>query len=146
MNTIIRNTAKAIDDSIINASRARLADFASIIAFNEYEVVAPGVEAFTAMNAMHAEALALNTLVDQAVAVGTTGNINCWPTMMNHAVSDIRDALFSYYGKVQARFVVKMMISVRRLAREATDRRIAEYQEMLSRPVAEPSDDSEIPF
>lgn len=125
---------------------ASLADFASIIAFNEYEVVAPGVEAFTAFNAMHDEALALNKMIDQAVVIGTTSNINCWPNAMNHAVDHIRDALFAHYGKVQARFVVKMMISVRRLAREATDRRIVEWQEILARPAVSEDFDSDIPF
>lgn len=100
----------------------------------------------TSIETDHAEALELNRMVDEAVAYGTySTNANLTHVGIRNAIERIRAALLEKYEMIQPRFVVKMMISVRRLTRLSNEAAQARYQEMMSRPAVQ-NIDSEIPF
>lgn len=105
-----------------------------------------GQLAYNAREKDHAEALELNKLVDDAVFLSTlyAGNAYLDHVSHQHAVDSIRSQLVSM-ERYPARFIVKMMVSVRRLAKEARKRANAEYIKKLARP-AVAGIDHELPF
>lgn len=96
--------------------------------------------------AAHAEALEINSMVDEAVFQATVfaDNANLDLTVRQHAIDSIRRQLLNV-NRYPARFIVKMMISVRRLANEAREKAKAHYLAMMARPFVTDIDD-EIPF
>lgn len=97
------------------------------------------------VEAAHVEALELNDLVDASVAYGTySTNANLTHVGIRNAIDRIREALLNL-NRYPARFIVKMMVSVRRLTRLSNEAAQARYQEMMSRPAVE-GIDSDIPF
>lgn len=94
----------------------------------------------------HEEALEIDSMVDEAVFQATVfcDNANLDHVVRQHSVDSIRNQLLSL-NRYPARFIVKMMISVRRLAGEARVKAKANYQAMMSRPFVTDID-HEIPF
>lgn len=97
------------------------------------------------IEADHAEALELNRLVDEAVAYGThSTNANLTHVGILNAIERIRAALLNL-NRYPARFIVKMMIIVRRLTKLSNEAAQARFQEMLARPSVVDGT-NEIPF
>lgn len=93
----------------------------------------------------HTEALELNELVDAAVSCGTySTNENLTPVGVNNASDRIRAALLEL-NCYPAHFILKMMMSVRRLTKLANEAAQEHYREMLARPAVD-GIDSDIPF
>lgn len=102
--------------------------------------------AYNAREKDHAEALEVNGIVDRAVQVARcySHNDNLSHIGIQRAVDCARQELLAL-ERYPARFIVKMMISVRRLAGEAREKARKEYIEMLSRPASSVAG-CEIPF
>lgn len=102
--------------------------------------------AYNARQKDHAEALEVNGIVDRAVQVARcySHNENLSHVSIQRAVSSARQDLLDL-DRYPARFIVKMMVSVRRLAGEAREKARKEYIEMLSRPASSVAG-CEIPF
>lgn len=96
-----------------------------------------GQLAYNAREKDHAEALEVNGIVDRAVQVARcySHNDNLSHIGIQRAVDCARQELLAL-ELYPARFIVKMMISVRRLAGEAREKARKEYIEMLSRPAS----------
>lgn len=105
-----------------------------------------GQLAYNAREKDHAEALEVNGIVDRAVQVARcySHNDNLSHIGIQRAVDCARQELLAL-ERYPARFIVKMMISVRRLAGEAREKARKEYIEMLSRPASSVAG-CEIPF
>lgn len=105
-----------------------------------------GQLAYNAREKDHAEALEVNGIVDRAVQVARcySHNDNLSHIGIQRAVDCARQELLAL-ELYPARFIVKMMISVRRLAGEARGKARKEYIEMLSRPASSVAG-CEIPF
>ena len=102
-------------------------------------------EAEASIKEAHIEALEINKLVDEAVAFGTySTNPNLTHIGVRNAIDHIRKSLLSL-NRYPARFIVKMMISVRRLTKLANEAAQDHYRKMLSRPAPD-SIDTGIPF
>lgn len=99
------------------------------------------------INAAHAEALEINAVVDRAVSIAScyADSDSATPNAINRAIDHTRGVLLNM-NRYNARFIVKMMISVRRIAKEARQAAKARYQEMLTRCAAAGQGCSEIPF
>ena len=102
--------------------------------------------AYNARQKAHAEALELNAAVDEAVNLATcfAGLNSVTPNAINRATDHIRNFLLGL-NRYNARFIVKMMISVRRLANRARGAAQARYAEMMARPAPQTTK-TEIPF
>ena len=105
-----------------------------------------GQRNYAARQEAHAEALVVNDIVDHAIMV-----TRCYSDLdslthasIQHAVDYARQELLSL-NRYPARFIVKMMISVRRLAGLAREQAQKEYREMMARPRVT-GIDSELPF
>lgn len=105
-----------------------------------------GQRNYAARQEAHAEALVVNDIVDHAIMV-----TRCYSDLdslthasIQHAVDYARQELLAL-NRYPARFIVKMMISVRRLAGLAREQAQKEYREMMARPRVE-GIDSELPF
>ena len=105
-----------------------------------------GQRNYAARQEAHAEALVVNDIVDHAIMV-----TRCYSDLdslthasIQHAVDYARQELLAL-NRYPARFIVKMMISVRRLAGLAREQAQEEYREMLARPRVT-GIDSELPF
>lgn len=97
------------------------------------------------LNATHDAALEVNKLVDEAVAFGTySTSPNLTHFGVRNAINRIRENLLSL-NRYPARFIVKMMMSVRRLAKLSNEAAQENYRQMLSRPAVD-GIDSDIPF
>lgn len=119
----------------INAELARLAEMVEVQKrYNERE-------------AAHTEAVKINEAVDQAVNIATcfADLDSATPNAINRATDHIRSFLLGL-NRYNARFIVKMMISVSRQAKEARKAAAARYQEMLTRCAAPGEGYNEIPF
>lgn len=105
-----------------------------------------GQLAYNAREKDHAEALEVNGIVDRAVQVARcySHNDNLSHIGIQRAVDCARQELLAL-ERYPARFIVKMMISVRRLASEAREKARKEYIEMLFRPAPSVAG-CEIPF
>lgn len=105
-----------------------------------------GQLAYNAREKDHAEALKVNDIVDGAVMVARcySHNDNLSHIGIQRAVDCARQELLAL-ERYPARFIVKMMVSVRRLAGEAREKARKEYIEMLSRPASSVAG-CEIPF
>lgn len=105
-----------------------------------------GQLAYSARQKDHAEALEINAAVDEAVNLATfhVDNDNLAHIGVQHAVERIRHILVNL-NRYPARFIVKMMISVRRLAPLARAEKKRKYLEMLNRPASSVAG-CEIPF
>lgn len=105
-----------------------------------------GQLAYNAREKDHAEALEVNGIVDRAVQVARcySHNDNLSHIGIQRAVDCARQELLAL-ERYPARFIVKMMISVRRLAGEAREKARKEYIEMLFRPAPSVAG-CEIPF
>ncbi|WP_349043372.1 hypothetical protein [Brucella melitensis] len=105
-----------------------------------------GQRKYNAIQAAHAEALEIDSMVDESVFQATVfcDNANLDHVVRQHSVDSIRNQLLSL-NRYPARFIVKMMVSVRRLAGEARVKAKANYQAMMSRPFVTDID-HEIPF
>lgn len=105
-----------------------------------------GQRVYAARQEAHAEALVVNDIVDHAIMV-----TRCYSDLdslthasIQHAVDYARQELLAL-NRYPARFIVKMMISVRRLAGLAREQAQKEYREMMARPRVT-GIDSELPF
>lgn len=105
-----------------------------------------GQRNYAARQEAHAEALVVNDIIDHAVMV-----TRCYSDLdslthasIQHAVDYARQELLKL-ERYPNRFIVKMMISTRRLAAEAREQCQKEYREMMARPRVE-GIDSELPF
>lgn len=105
-----------------------------------------GQRNYAARQEAHAEALVVNDIVDHAIMV-----TRCYSDLdslthasIQHAVDYARQELLAL-NRYPARFIVKMMISVRRLAGLAREQAQKEYLEMMARPRVT-GIDSELPF
>lgn len=105
-----------------------------------------GQRNYAARQEAHAEALVVNDIVDHAIMV-----TRCYSDLdslthasIQHAVDYARQELLAL-NRYPARFIVKMMISVRRLAGLAREQAQKEYREMMARPRVT-GIDSELPF
>lgn len=105
-----------------------------------------GQRNYAARQEAHAEALVVNDIVDHAIMV-----TRCYSDLdslthasIQHAVDYARQELLAL-NRYPARFIVKMMISVRRLAGLAREQAQREYREMMARPRVT-GIDSELPF
>lgn len=105
-----------------------------------------GQRNYAAREEAHAEALVVNDIIDHAVMV-----TRCYSDLdslthssIQHAVDYARQELLKL-ERYPNRFIVKMMISTRRLAAEAREQSQKEYREMLARPRVT-NIDSELPF
>lgn len=105
-----------------------------------------GQLAYNARQKDHAEALEVNEIVDRSVfqAIQHAYNDNLTHVSIQHAVDRVRGELIDL-NRYPARFIVKMMISVRRLAGEAREQARKGYLEMMSRPASSVAG-YEIPF
>jgi hypothetical protein len=102
--------------------------------------------AYNARQEAHAEALELNAAVDEAVTLATlfVANDNLAHIGVQHAVERIRHTLVNL-NRYPAHFIVKMMISVWRLAPLARAEKKRRYLELLNSPAPQTTD-IEIPF
>jgi hypothetical protein len=105
-----------------------------------------GQRVYAARQEAHAEALVVNDIVDHAIMV-----TRCYSDLdslthasIQHAVDYACQELLAL-NRYPARFIVKMMISVRRLAGLAREQAQKEYREMMARPRVT-GIDSELPF
>lgn len=99
------------------------------------------------IDAAHAEALEVDGAVNDAVTLGTlhVHNDNLAHICIQQAVEHIRHTLVNQ-NRFNPRFIVTMMISVRRLAKLAREERKAKYVAMMANPPADDAILSEIPY
>lgn len=105
-----------------------------------------GQRAYAARQEAHAEALVVNGIVDSAVQCSRHYSHNGYLMHigMQRAVDRVRHDLLAL-DRYPARFIVKMMVIVRRLAKLAQEQAQKEYLEMMARPRVT-GIDSELPF
>lgn len=105
-----------------------------------------GQLAYNARQKDHAEALEVNEIIDGAVPLARyySHNDNLAHVSIQHAVDRARKELIDL-NRYPAHFIVKMMISVRRLAGEAREKARKDYLEMMARPASSVAG-CEIPF
>ncbi|WP_368762026.1 hypothetical protein [Klebsiella pneumoniae] len=119
----------------VNAELARLAEMVE------------GQKRYNEREAAHAEALEVNAIVDNAVQVATCYSSldSCTHNAICKAIDITRRSLLAL-NRYNPRFIVKMMISVTRQAKEARKAAAVRYQEMLARCAASDAGYNEIPF
>lgn len=99
------------------------------------------------IEADHAEALEINALVDDAVSLSKpfADNAEYDRAAVNNSIDRIRENLLAA-NRYPARFILKMMISVKRLAKLARIEATANYRAMMERCAAPGAGCNEIPF
>lgn len=95
----------------------------------------------------HTEALELNEIVDKSVMVATcfADNDNATHNAISRAIDIARSELLAV-NRYKTRFIVKMMISVSSLAKEARAKAKLRHLAMLERCATQPFEFNEIPF
>lgn len=105
-----------------------------------------GQRAYASRQEAQAEALEVNAIIDRAVQIARhyTHNGYLMHIGVQRAVDRVRQDLLAL-DRYPARFIVKLMVSVRRLAKLAQEQAQKEYLEMMARPRVT-GIDSELPF
>lgn len=105
-----------------------------------------GQQEYNARQEAHAEALEVNAIIDRAVQIARhyTHNGYLMHIGVQRAIDHVRRELLDL-ERYPASVIVKLMVSVRRLAKLAQEQAQKEYLEMMARPRVT-GIDSELPF
>lgn len=99
------------------------------------------------IKAAHAEALEINAVIDEAIrrAACFSDLDSATSNAINHAIDYVRNSLLNL-NRYNARFIVKMMVSVRRLAKLSRAKAAENHRAMLAHCAASGEGCNEIPF